>query len=1129
VKSELAAHEGATVPVYLKMSAPFTIGGRHESFLDFHEPYNEKTDEYGTPRGKLWKFIEALRIEAQNHHVEIEPAISTVLERSLDDGGLRASELEDILRADEKLGYAESNETGEMSSSELMRAALERAGFDGIVDNRVYQKFGDERRTGRPMGGVYQSTAHYVAFKPTQIKSALGNRGTFSPRSANILREEGDRYAQPGNDMFATEPGAVDAKGRALPQTIIPGAEKSAMQLAKAREATGKGLKTTKAAQKEAGPLFGPGEGAGGGGQGSLFETPSPFVGARPLANLGRTLREGAADAMDLVHDAQMLLAPMAEGTGVARATAKTFANMMRLGRWHGQRMDELLKKGFTPAQRRKMWEAADQESVARQQGQSTAGIGLSTLTPEERRAVLEQQQDAQNVWKAAQDMGMVSTEGLPSYVPRMMVEVADTGVRQLGSGSDSLRSIPGIGRNLRTKTSQMLRRRHLTSEETEAAGSTKFDTVANIVKDIRTLPLATARLREAVAGRALINKIKEIGRATGDDTVVEGNDPSRGNDRWFHLNHPSFFTWRPKFIRDPETGEYVVQKDQNGDAVLEKTPLWVRGDFEGPLKAVLTQDQGRIYNALMNLKGKAMTTIMYSPLIHNAVEWGRALPAMPGKVLTMRVYFEGNAAKRNPETMTEAITHGLVPIGHQGGYQDITSIAQNDNIKAGRSWTAKALGAIPGLFDPRAKEAVYRAIDRMGDIWHNTLLWDRVGDLQMGLYTNLRDQMVHKGYAPDTAQYVAAHFANRYAGALPQEAMSTMSRKIANLLLFSRTYTLGNLGAMKDVFTGLPRDVQAQIEQSGGDLNKVKSLARRKALGILVTDIALFYAANSLLQSGIAYISKQKDLSEIEKGYVDRLVAEGHRIGDNPLELLNPFGALQNLSATSENEQGREDRVLVGTDHNGTAIYARNPVGKIGEEFKNWLTQPLDTFKKKLGTLARPTYEVLTNDAGFGRHVYDPNAKGASGLAQNAGRIVSTYLGAQVPLDSLKSAYAMATGKGAEIDTYKTFGPLAGVTFSKGAPGGPAVGYAYQLEREHQAKVQAGMPDVIEKIKNGDVQGARADMKKLGVSPGLANWYVRTTLNPKLKMNTRKMREMLRSATPEERARLQELRGATP
>lgn len=1046
---------------------------------------------------------------------------------------------------------------------------------------------------GRPIRT--EADVHSVKITPAMRESVMQGQPLF---------EEARRYTE--------EPGAVDARGEALPQTIIPGAEPSAVQLAKARETAAGGKIKSKAEQKPPGGLFGaqgvPGDdqlslfedgrryaqlprddretlekaartgdwigkyraqgatpdarirssiagafkawmrsarsvpeavrsifgniGGGGGGGGDDGGLPGGFSdvpSGRPTETFSAQLKRAADRAMDLVHDAQMLVTPMAEGTPEARATAKDFANMMRLARYHGNRMMDGLKKSFTPDQRRKMWEAADEESVLRQKGEGTAGRGLQTLTSEERRAVLEQQADAQNVWQAAKDQGMVEGEGLPSYVPRMMVEMASTGAERLGHGDGAVRSIPGIGRNLKTSTPQMKQRKYLTTEETEAAGSKKFETEASVVKDIQTLPLATMRLREAVAGRALINKVKEIGQKTGEDTVVEGHEPAGTPYKWFTLDNPAFKTWRPKLVKNEETGKYEPAVDQNGDTIFEKVPLYVRGDFEGPLRAVLSNDSGAVYNAMMNMKARAMTAIMYSPLIHNAVEWGRALPGMPGKVATFRIYFEGNRAKNDPEIMTQAIMHGLVPIGHRGGAQDITSIANVENVKAGRSWTAKIVGAIPGLFSKNAQQAVYRTIDKMGDLWHNTLLWDRVGDLQMGLYVNFRDNLIKKGNSPDSASYMAAHFANRYAGALPLEAMSNMSRKIANLALFSRTYTLGNLGAMKDVLTGLPRDVQAQIERDGTiqELKGVKSMAARKALAILATDVALFYAGNSILQSAVSYLSGRQDLDQIEKGYVDRLKGLLSKVNESPLELLNPFADMQAVSATSENEPQRQNRVLTGYDKDGTAIYARNPAGKIGEEFTNWLTSPLQTLKSKFSTVLQPTYQVITNDAGFGRQVYDPSAKGLSGIATNLGKIVALYLDSQLPIESLKSAANLLKGQGTPLDTYKTLGPLAGITFSKGAPGGPGVGELYDLRAQQNAKQSAGMPAIIQKIKNGDIVGARADMRALGLSPGLQNYYVRVTQNPRLRLNTRSARELLRQATPDERARILQSQGA--
>jgi hypothetical protein len=370
------------------------------------------------------------------------------------------------------------------------------------------------------------------------------------------------------------------------------------------------------------------------------------------------------------------------------------------------------------------------------------------------------------------------------------------------------------IGKNLRTRTGQMLRRKYLTAEDTEAAAKAKFGDQAEIARDIRVLPLATAKLEDAIAGRSLINQIEAYGKNTGDATIAEGGKPAGSPYGWFTMDHPAFRKWTPKYETDPETGAVRPVKDASGNVVFQQVPIYVRSDFEGPIRAVLQGNTNAAYKALMALKGKNMSLIMNSPLIHNAVEWGRALPAMPGKVATFKIYFEGNVARKDPVQMREAIDAGMVPIGHRFFNQDVTSIMEEPHLAPGRSWTAKILGAIPGLFDEAAGESVMRAIDKAGDFWHNTLLWDRVADLQMGLYTNFRSGLLEKGVDRQTASRAAAHWANRYAGALPQEAMSEGARKLANVMLFSRSFTLGNIGALKDIFTGLPKDVMAQISR---------------------------------------------------------------------------------------------------------------------------------------------------------------------------------------------------------------------------------------------------------------------------------------------------------------------------
>lgn len=223
-----------------------------------------------------------------------------------------------------------------------------------------------------------------------------------------------------------------------------------------------------------------------------------------PRGLIGRTvdLVPGLRDFADSV---QMAAAPMATGSVEARATAKDFANAMRRARWDGVHADESVSQNFTKEQQERMWRAADEESVLRQQGKDTTGKGLSTLAPDERAAVEKLQTRARAVFNQARSLGMVQSDGLPSYTPRMLVRMGEEGA---GAVTDK----PPM-RGVRTTTPQLNPRKYLTVEGTEAAARSKFGDDVEVAKNIRALPLATSRLEQATAGRALINRIKQIGQ----------------------------------------------------------------------------------------------------------------------------------------------------------------------------------------------------------------------------------------------------------------------------------------------------------------------------------------------------------------------------------------------------------------------------------------------------------------------------------------------------------------------------------------------------------------------------------------------------------------------------------------
>jgi hypothetical protein len=93
-------------------------------------------------------------------------------------------------------------------------------------------------------------------------------------------------------------------------------------------------------------------------------QQPAPLPG-----RIAAAVQATADRLLDIGGDIQMKVAPMATGTTESMAAAKDFANVMRRNRWEWSRVDDDIAKRFTPEQRTRMWNAADEESVLRQEG----------------------------------------------------------------------------------------------------------------------------------------------------------------------------------------------------------------------------------------------------------------------------------------------------------------------------------------------------------------------------------------------------------------------------------------------------------------------------------------------------------------------------------------------------------------------------------------------------------------------------------------------------------------------------------------------------------------------------------------------------------------------------------------
>lgn len=886
---------------------------------------------------------------------------------------------------------------------------------------------------------------------------------------------------------------------------------------------------------------------------------------------LSRLISVPKAALQSVLFHTRMLVVPMAAGDGKAMAMAKDFANHNRRAAAQWQAFDKVLRTHYTDEQLQKMWTAADQENDLRRAERTSTTEGLATLDAGERKTVELLHAYGEQLWAKARDAGLVEGDGVAFWTPRVAARIVDDGsveaIRQ-PSGEFSKEA-----RNLRTSASSTKQRQHETTAESEAALKAKLGDDAEYVKNIRVMPLAMAQLERAIVGRTLVNQIRAHGKVAGEDLISDQSGPN-----FVTFDHPALKQWRPRADWQPadmaklaERGHEVkadgvyqggeklasyrvqagaVEKlgpllDSEGKPVMESTPIYVRKDFAGPLKAVFTKEQNAVYRGLMNLKGAVTSMIMISPLTHNLVIWGKAMPTMVSTMgwannlknagtLGLHGYFVGSAARADHALMGELIEAGLVPVYGRGMNPDVEAIG--NGLKPGRSLTAQAIGHVFDLASPKAGDLARRGVDKAGEVWHEKLLWDRVADLQAGMAVMMRTSLMDKGVDQYTANRLATHFANRYAGMIPQEAMSQGAHMLLNLSLFSKSFTMTNLGAYKDL-AGLPKDVQAQIKirtfeiqralgrneedaskAAGAAVSTAQSIARKKAAAVLILDVAAMTTIGSLAQA----LWQGQTGQQIADDFKDRLAKLGHKLKDDPLSIIgHPLDALSSLSQTADNPHGREDRVRVGEDDQGNSYYARLPVGKVGEELKHYgnVISGLHLSHNKLSTFLKPIAELTANEDFNGREIIDPHANVIVQLV----KFGAYWVKGQLPVEDLTALAHLAKGDGDHMDKLKLLGTATGLSVGRLAGGDAVAEMRFQM-REHESKLRNVLPDVREAVRRDNVDLAQQLLEDAGQTPREIQQTIRRIDQPD-RVSKQQLRRFNQLATDDERARLDRMR----
>lgn len=858
--------------------------------------------------------------------------------------------------------------------------------------------------------------------------------------------------------------------------------------------------------------------------------------------DLAKTIMERPrpAAARDIITE---FLAPMRLGPGEPAEQAFRFANKIRLGQTQFGRMAEHIRDTQTIAQRWEIGRAQAEQSVferklareleaqppanraafetaARARFDAT-GAGHAGLGPKGQVLVKTLSAMADKTWSDLQAREMVDpkAEGWAHWMPRQLVimEPGKTARRIVKDdsilpnptgGKGNAPDIHPFGTNMRTDATGF--RDYEEVQATLDAARKKYGPNVHLVNDIMSVLSGLERANKAIAGHDLLQGIKSYGARTGTVMAYEGG----ARPGFTVAGNPAMWKWQPVFV-DDAAGKRVMATDPNGQPMFEKTPVWVHEDFRGPIEAVFRAPPGGIMRAYMAVKALSTHFVMQSPLTHLQVELGRAMPLLAGRTPVVMTLGAGRRARMAADPrIDELIRHGMAPIV-RGFIGDPVSLMNEANYKAPFGPLGEAIVT--------ARDALARGAGKLpgGELWEKiirrpiqTMLWNRVLDLQTAIGLGMAEDRIKAGWDPTAAYTAAAHLANRYAGALPPEGMSRLMNTLANVALFSRSFTGGNLGVMKDTMTGAPKHILDHIGYTDGPGAQAaaKDWLKNKSRWTFFADIILYYGLTAAIQHAATALYQSLGLIEPEEsisdGYIRRFHQAMQYVGDHPIKSLFVPNVIAELMPTADNEPGKEDRSrLWPLDGSSQYLYFRSPVGKVGEEFLSWLTDPFGTLTRKQSTISKGTQETVSGKDNFSLDIRRP---GRDDALANIGRSTLHLAEALFPIQLEKDVYtAMGrpgsslwgapppTGKERMLAGLQAAGAASGLgSFSRGFPSGPLGALESVKERQIKFDTARVMPEVRRLAEAGRTTEAEQKLVKAGEDPKRAARFV-ASLNP--------------------------------
>jgi hypothetical protein len=190
---ELTTHGGAVMPVYARLRNPVKVGTKDETTFRIDTEFDDD-GEYVSESGSGIDLYNSLNDVGREYGIP-EQQIGEVWAKISDEmigDDITAGRVDEIIRNNVYDIYTPDGEYA--GPGQFIADVFRDMGFDGIkMDAGKY--FGPTARSNgnqaKRYGGRRRSHSLHPYLKPTQIKSALGNEGTYSLTDPSILRGVG--------------------------------------------------------------------------------------------------------------------------------------------------------------------------------------------------------------------------------------------------------------------------------------------------------------------------------------------------------------------------------------------------------------------------------------------------------------------------------------------------------------------------------------------------------------------------------------------------------------------------------------------------------------------------------------------------------------------------------------------------------------------------------------------------------------------------------------------------------------------------------------------------------------------------------------------------------------------------